>query len=92
VLERLDEETTCTASRVENHFAEFGIEHFHYKTDHGARGIKLAGIAGGVAHLLKHGLLEMAKGAVVASELISGNAKSMSFVVRAFIPYLTSKP
>ena len=33
-----------------------------HEPDDGARGVELAGVAGGVAHLLEHGLVEMAEG------------------------------
>ena len=60
VLERFDEKAARTASRIENHFAELGIDDFDYEADDGTRGVELAGIAGGVAHFFKHGLVKMA--------------------------------
>jgi hypothetical protein len=61
MFERLDEKAAGAASRVEDHFAESGIHHFNDKADNGARRIELAGIAGGVAHFLQHGLVKMAE-------------------------------
>ena len=56
---------------IENHFAELGIDHFDHEADDGTRSIKLTGIAGGVAHLLEHGFVEMAEGVdlVAAGEM-----------------------
>ena len=39
-----------------------GIDDFDHEADDGARRVELAGIAGGVAHLFEHGLVEMAEG------------------------------
>ena len=62
VLERLDEKAAGAAGWVEDHFAELGVHDFHHEADDGAGRVELAGIAGGVAHLLEHGLVEMAEG------------------------------
>src|SRR5437773_3618539 len=61
MLEGLDEKSTGAASRVEDHFAKPGVYHFNHEADDGARRVKFAGVAGGVAHLFEHGLVEMAE-------------------------------
>ena len=61
VLERLDEKSAGAAGRVEDHFAESGVHHFDHEADDGARRVELAGVAGGVAHLFEHRLVEMAE-------------------------------
>ena len=62
MLERLDEKAAGAAGRIENHFAELRIDDFDHEADDGTRGVELAGVAGGVAHLFEHGLVEMAEG------------------------------
>ena len=62
VFERLEEKTAGAARRVEYHFTELWINDFNNEADDGARRVELAGIAGGVAHLLEHRLVKMAKG------------------------------
>ena len=47
-------------SRID--FAEPGVDDFDHEADDGARRVELAGVAGGVAHLAEHGLVEMAEG------------------------------
>ena len=71
VLERLDEEAAGAAGRIENHFAELGIDDLDHEADDGARSVKLTGVAGGVAHLLEHGFVEMTEGVdlVAAGEM-----------------------
>ena len=62
MLERLDEKAAGAAGRIKDHFAELRIDHFDHETHDRARGVELAGVAGGVAHLLEHRFVEMAEG------------------------------
>ena len=62
VLERLDQKAAGAAGRVEDRLAELwdSID-FDHEADDGARRVELAGVAGGIAHLLEHRLVEMAE-------------------------------
>src|SRR6266508_1947946 len=61
MFERLDEEPTGAAGRVEDYFAKSGIHDFHHEADDGARRVELAGVAGRVTHFFEHRLVEMAE-------------------------------
>src|SRR5262249_31702529 len=71
MLERLNEEAAGAAGRVENHFTELRINDFNHEADNWPRSVELAGVAGSIAHFLKHRLVEMAEGVdlVAAGEM-----------------------
>jgi len=48
--------------RVEDHFAKSWVHHFDHETNDGARRVKFAGVAGGVAHFFEHRFVKMAEG------------------------------
>jgi hypothetical protein len=62
VVERLDQEAAGAAGGVEHGLARTRVAHFHHEAHHRPRGVELAGVAGGVAHLPRHGLVERAEG------------------------------
>src|SRR5262249_4037605 len=62
VFECLDQKAAGAAGGIEYYFAELRVHDFNHEADDRARCVELAGIAGGVAHLLEHGLVEMAEG------------------------------
>ena len=59
VLECLDEETTGAAGTVEHDLTELGIDLLDDEPDDRARCVELAGVAGSVAHLAQHRLVEV---------------------------------
>ena len=61
VLERLDEKAAGAAGRVEDVFAELRVDDLDHEAHDGARRVELAGVAGRVAHLLEHRLVEVAE-------------------------------
>ena len=61
VLERLDQEAAGAAGRVEDGFAELRVGDLDHEPHDGARRVELAGVAGRVAHLPEHRLVEMAE-------------------------------
>ena len=62
MLERLDEKAAGAAGRIENRLRRVGIDDLDHEPNDSPRRIELARIAGGVAHLLEHGFVEMAEG------------------------------
>ena len=61
VGERLDQKAAGAAGRVENGFAELRVDDLDHEPDDGTRRVELAGVAGGIAHLLEHGLVQVAE-------------------------------
>jgi len=59
LLERLDEETARAAGRVEDRLAELRRHLLHDEADRGPRSVELARVAGGVAHLAQHRLVQV---------------------------------
>ena len=62
MLERLDEKAASAAGRIENDFAELGIDDFYHEAYYRTRRVEFARIAGGITHLFQHGLVEMTEG------------------------------
>ena len=62
VVVGFDEEAAGAAGGVEHGFAQARIGDGDHEADDGARGVELAGIAGGIAHLAEHGFVEGAEG------------------------------
>src|SRR5262245_10186050 len=61
MLERFNEEAAGAAGRVKDHFAELRVYNFHHEADDRPRRVELAGVTGGVAHLLEHRFVKMAE-------------------------------
>ena len=61
VLEGFDQKAAGPARGIEHSFAEPGIDHRHHEAHDGPRRVELAGVAGRVAHLPEHGLVEVAE-------------------------------
>ncbi len=61
VQECLDQEAARAAGGVKHAFAQARIDHLHHEAHHGARRVELAGVPGGVAHLLEHRFVEVAQ-------------------------------
>ena len=85
VLECLDEKAAGAAGRVEDHFAEPRVGDRDHEADDGARRVELAGVAGGVAHLLEHRLRRagracgsLARGEVDAADLVDHVAQEIA--------------
>ena len=62
VVVRLDQEAARAAGGVEDGFAQPRVDHLDHEADHGPRRVELAVVAGRVAHLLEHRLVEVAEG------------------------------
>ena len=85
VVEGFDEEATGAAGGVEHGFAQVWVGDGDHEADDGARGVELAGIAGGIAHLAEHGFVEgaqrvqfIAGGEVDAVELVDDIAQEVA--------------
>jgi hypothetical protein len=50
------------AGRVEHGFAKTGVADLHHEAHHRARGVELARVASGVAHLAQHGFVQVREG------------------------------
>jgi len=61
VVERFDQKGRRCRRRVEHSLAQARIVTADHETHDGARGVELAGIARGIAHLAEHGSLERAQ-------------------------------
>src|SRR5262245_31598189 len=56
---RLNEKAARAASRIEHRLTKLRVDDLYHEADHGPRRVELAGVAGGVAHLLEHRLVKM---------------------------------
>src|SRR5262249_54283558 len=61
MLERFNEEAAGAAGWVKDHFAELRVYNFHHEADDRPRRVELAGVTGGVAHLLENRFVKMAE-------------------------------
>jgi hypothetical protein len=59
---RLYEEATRPARRVQHALPELRVHNLHHEAHHGPGRVELARVAGGVAHLLEHRLVEVPEG------------------------------
>jgi hypothetical protein len=71
VFEGFDEEAAGAAGGIEDGFAKAGIEGADDELDDGTRGVELAGVAGGVAHLAEHRFVEVAE----SEDLFGGGSR-----------------
>jgi len=62
VIVGLDDKSAGAGGGVLDELAEAGVDRLDHETDDGARGVELARIPGGVAHLAQHALVERAEG------------------------------
>ena len=62
VVVGFDQEAAGAAGGVEDGFAQARVGDGDHEADDGARGVELAGIAGGIAHLAEHGFVQGAQG------------------------------
>ena len=59
VVVGLDQKAAGATGRVEQGFAQLRVHHLHHEAHHRARGIELASITCGIAHLAQHRLIQV---------------------------------